>query len=32
MVTHSNSLAQRIPRVIEVLDGQLYENGARPGK
>jgi putative ABC transport system ATP-binding protein len=30
MVTHSNSLAQRIPRVIEVLDGQLYENGARP--
>jgi len=32
MVTHSNSLAKRIPRVIEVLDGQLYENGARPGK
>ena len=32
MVTHSNSLAKRIPRVIEVLDGQLYENRARPGK
>jgi putative ABC transport system ATP-binding protein len=32
MVTHSNSLAKRIPRVIEVLDGQLYENGARPGR
>jgi putative ABC transport system ATP-binding protein len=32
MVTHSNSLAKRIPRVIEVLDGQLYENGARPSR
>jgi putative ABC transport system ATP-binding protein len=31
MVTHSNSLAERIPRVIEVLDGELFENGARPG-
>ncbi len=32
MVTHSNSLAERIPRVIEVLDGELFENGVRPGK
>jgi len=32
MVTHSNSLADRIPRVIEVLDGELFENGAHPGK
>jgi len=32
MVTHSNSLADRIPRVIEVLDGELFENGARPEK
>ncbi len=32
MVTHSNSLAERIPRVIEVLDGELFENGRRPGK
>lgn len=32
MVTHSNSLADRIPRVIEVLDGELFENGARPRK
>lgn len=32
MVTHSNSLAARIPRVIEVLDGELFENGARSGK
>lgn len=32
MVTHSNSLAKRIPRVIEVLDGRLYENGARPAR
>ena len=32
MVTHSNSLAARIPRVIEVLDGELCENGARSGK
>jgi len=32
MVTHSNSLADRIPRVIEVLDGELFENGARPDK
>ena len=31
MVTHSNSLAERIPRVIEVLDGELFENGARSG-
>ncbi|GMR09909.1 MAG: ABC transporter ATP-binding protein [Anaerolineae bacterium] len=32
MVTHSNSLAARFPRVIEVFDGELFENGARPGK
>ncbi len=32
MVTHSNSLAERIPRVIEVFDGELFENGARPEK
>ncbi len=31
MVTHSNSLAKRIPRVIEVRDGELFENGARSG-
>jgi len=30
MVTHSNSLAERIPRVVEVLDGELFENGAQP--
>ena len=29
MVTHSNSLAERIPRVIEVFDGELFENGRR---
>lgn len=28
MVTHDTGLAARIPRVIEVLDGQLYENGS----
>ncbi len=27
MVTHDKELAKRIPRVIEVLDGVLYENG-----
>ncbi len=32
MVTHSNSLAKRIPRVIEVLDGHLYENAAKPSR
>ena len=32
MVTHSNALAERIPRVIEVFDGELFENGARPEK
>jgi len=32
MVTHSNSLADRIPRVIEVLDGELFENGAPSGR
>ncbi|MFQ5942190.1 MAG: ABC transporter ATP-binding protein [Anaerolineales bacterium] len=32
MVTHSNSLADRIPRVLEVLDGELFENGAGRGK
>jgi len=31
MVTHSNSLAERFPRVIEVFDGELFENGAPPG-
>ncbi|MCH7589015.1 MAG: ABC transporter ATP-binding protein [Chloroflexi bacterium] len=30
VVTHSQSLAQRIPRVIEVLDGKLHENGSKP--
>ncbi|HKZ53894.1 MAG TPA: ABC transporter ATP-binding protein [Anaerolineales bacterium] len=29
MVTHSPSLAARIPRVIQVLDGQIRENGLR---
>jgi putative ABC transport system ATP-binding protein len=27
MVTHDMGLANRIPRVVEVLDGQLYDNG-----
>ena len=27
MVTHDSSLASRIPRVVEVLDGQLFDNG-----
>jgi putative ABC transport system ATP-binding protein len=27
MVTHDPGLARRMPRVIEVLDGRLYENG-----
>ena len=27
MVTHDRDLAQRMPRLIEVLDGVLYENG-----
>ena len=27
MVTHDVELAKRIPRVIEVYDGVLYENG-----
>jgi putative ABC transport system ATP-binding protein len=27
MVTHDLGLASRIPRVVEVLDGDLYENG-----
>jgi predicted ABC-type transport system involved in lysophospholipase L1 biosynthesis ATPase subunit len=27
MVTHDVELAKRIPRVIEVYDGILYENG-----
>ncbi|MDK1028190.1 MAG: ABC transporter ATP-binding protein [Anaerolineae bacterium] len=30
MVTHDLGLASRIPRVIEVLDGDLFENGNRP--
>jgi putative ABC transport system ATP-binding protein len=28
MVTHDKDLATRMPRVIEVLDGQLYDNGS----
>ncbi len=27
MVTHDRDLAQRMPRLVEVLDGELYENG-----
>lgn len=27
MVTHDLSLASRIPRVVEVLDGELFDNG-----
>jgi hypothetical protein len=27
MVTHDLGLAHRIPRVIEVLDGDLFDNG-----
>ena len=27
MVTHDQNLANRIPRVVEVLDGELYDNG-----
>jgi putative ABC transport system ATP-binding protein len=27
MVTHDQGLASRIPRVIEVLDGELFDNG-----
>jgi putative ABC transport system ATP-binding protein len=27
MVTHDNNLANRIPRVLEVLDGELHDNG-----
>lgn len=30
MVTHDVELARRIPRLVEVHDGVLYENGARP--
>jgi putative ABC transport system ATP-binding protein len=30
MVTHSKDLAARMPRVIEVLDGQLIDNGKQP--
>ena len=30
MVTHDLGLASRIPRVIEVLDGDLFENGNKP--
>lgn len=29
MVTHDVGLANRIPRVVEVLDGELYDNGNR---
>lgn len=31
MVTHDNGLAARLPRVVEVVDGQLFE-GARNGR
>jgi predicted ABC-type transport system involved in lysophospholipase L1 biosynthesis ATPase subunit len=31
MVTHDNGLAARLPRVVEVVDGQLFE-GARNGQ
>jgi putative ABC transport system ATP-binding protein len=27
MVTHENRLAKRVPRVLEVLDGELFDNG-----
>ena len=27
MVTHNMELANRVPRVLEVLDGELYDNG-----
>jgi predicted ABC-type transport system involved in lysophospholipase L1 biosynthesis ATPase subunit len=27
MVTHDLGLASRIPRVVEVLDGDLFDNG-----
>ena len=27
MVTHDLHLASRIPRVVEVLDGKLFDNG-----
>ncbi len=27
MVTHDNNLAERIPRVLEVFDGELHDNG-----
>jgi putative ABC transport system ATP-binding protein len=29
MVTHSPALAERIPRVIQVLDGKIHDNGTR---
>jgi putative ABC transport system ATP-binding protein len=29
MVTHDVELARRMPRLVEVYDGVLYENGAR---
>jgi predicted ABC-type transport system involved in lysophospholipase L1 biosynthesis ATPase subunit len=29
MVTHDVELARRIPRLVEVHDGILYENGQR---
>jgi putative ABC transport system ATP-binding protein len=28
MVTHDNDLARRMPRLVQVFDGELYENGA----
>ncbi|MBN1231364.1 MAG: ABC transporter ATP-binding protein [Anaerolineales bacterium] len=28
MVTHDNNLASRIPRVLQVLDGELFDNGS----
>jgi len=27
MVTHDNNLAKRFPRLVEVLDGELFDNG-----
>ena len=27
MVTHDNDLARRMPRQVQVLDGELYEQG-----
>ena len=29
MVTHDIELAKRVPRLVEVYDGVLYENGQK---